>query len=145
MSKLSRTKGATYERELAKRWRESKLWPEARRGIGQARAGGEVCDVEGGPFWVEAKRRKRHDIRGALVQAEQATDGRVPVVVARYDGDPETGAIVAMRIGAFEELVKRAGLDGVWERVEPYPPRDPDEVADMTRRLDAALHDEVST
>ena len=107
MSKLSRTKGAQYERELAKRWRDSGVYVEARRGIGQARAGGECCDVEGTPWWVEAKRRKVHNIRGALVQAEQATDGRPPIVVARYDGDAADRAIVAMRLDVFEALLAR--------------------------------------
>lgn len=115
MSASQRRKGAVYERELAARWRDSGLYPSARRGIGQARAGGEVCDVEGTPWWIETKRRRRHDVRAALVQAEEASDGRTPVAVCRYDGDPDAHALVVMRLSAWEQLVRRAGLDGVWE------------------------------
>lgn len=102
----SRRKGASYERELAKRWRDSGLWPDAQRGIGQARAGSEVPDVEGTPFWVEAKRRKRHNILAAMKQAEEASDGRSALVVARWDGQTADEALVVMRLHTFEDLVR---------------------------------------
>ncbi len=111
----SRRKGAAYERELARRWRDD-LWPDARRGLGQARSGaawrsgGEVPDVDGTPFWVEAKRRKRHDVRGAMRQAvaaaAEAGDERAPLVVARWDGDPADDALVCMRLADFEGLIR---------------------------------------
>jgi len=105
----SRRKGAAYERELARRWRDD-LWPDARRGIGQTRSGGEVPDVDGTPFWVEAKRRKRHDVRGAMRQAvtaaAEAGDERAPLVVARWDGDPADDALVCMRLADFEQLIR---------------------------------------
>lgn len=103
MGRLSRRKGAGWERELAKRWRD--LYPDARRGIGQARSGGDVPDVDGTPWWIEAKRRKRHDVRGAMRQAIDATDGRVPVVVCRWDGDSADDAIVCMRLEDWEALI----------------------------------------
>src|SRR5690606_6910545 len=53
----SRTKGASFEREVARQLRA--LWPGARRGIGQARSGGETPDVIQTPFWIEAKHRKK--------------------------------------------------------------------------------------
>lgn len=107
MSASQRRKGAAYERELAKRWRDDGLYPEAKRGIGQARSGGEVSDVEGTPWWIEAKRRKRHDVRAAMRQAIEASDGRAPVVVARYDGDAADEALVVMRLADWESLVRR--------------------------------------
>ncbi len=105
MGKMSRRKGAQYERDLANRWRDSGLWPDAKRGIGQTRAGGEVPDVEGTPFWIEAKRRKAHNIRASMQQAIDATDGRPPVVIARWDRDSADDAIVCMRLADFERLV----------------------------------------
>lgn len=111
MGARSRRKGAAYERELANRWRDSGLWPEARRGVGQARSGGEVPDVDGTPFWIEAKCQARPNVYAALEQAEEATDGRTPIVVAcrREKGAPGRAAtVVVMRMEAFEALVSAA-------------------------------------
>lgn len=97
MGKLSRTKGASYERTLAVRLQP--LYPKARRGIGQARSAKEVSDVEGTPFWVEAKHKKCPNIWAALQQAKDATDGRPTLVIARRnqaapgDGAPELAAM----------------------------------------------------
>ena len=85
MGKKSRTKGAVGEREAAVfvgQW-----WPGANRGLGQARDGGDACDVEGTPLWLEVKRRKRIGPLAWLRQAEEASDGRLPVVLMRADGD----------------------------------------------------------
>ena len=105
----SRRKGAQYERELAVRWRDSGLFAEARRGIGQTRSGSDVPDVDGTPYWIEAKRRKAHNVRAAMRQAVTATDGRIPVVVARWDGDSADDALVCVRLADFETLL-RSGL-----------------------------------
>lgn len=50
----ARRKGAEYERVVASVLQ--KLWPRARRSIGQARQGHEVPDVQGTPFWVECSK-----------------------------------------------------------------------------------------
>ena len=100
MSKASVTKGKAFERALATLMRS--VWPQARRGIGQARAGGEVPDVDGTPFWLEAKRGKRISIRAAYDQAVEASDGRVPVVVSREDRSP---ALVTMGLEDWLQLV----------------------------------------
>lgn len=122
----SRRKGAQGERDLANRWARPgtvqrsatafpertmpvlvrPLFPEAKRGIGQARSGSEVADVEGTPFWVEVKRRKAINVRASMKQAKDATDGRPPVVVCRWDGDPEDESIVCMRLVDWEELLR---------------------------------------
>jgi len=100
IGRSSRRKGHDYERALATLMRS--VWPEARRGIGQARAGGDVPDVDGTPFWIEAKRGKRISIRAAYEQAVEAADGRVPVVVSREDRSP---ALVTMGLEDWLELV----------------------------------------
>lgn len=117
MGLMSRRKGAAYECELAKRWKDSGLWPLAKRGIGQTRAGGEVPDVEGTPFWVEAKRRKRHNVLAAMKQAEEASDGRPGLVVARWDGQAADEALVVMRLPTFENLLWEA-VDAVLAKLE---------------------------
>lgn len=123
MSRLSRTKGATFERLLAARWRELGLYPEARRGIGQARSGGEVCDVEGTPWWVEAKHRKAVSVPAALKQAGEASDAaftgaewRPPVVIAREHGQRLEHALAVMwRSDALDLLGWPVGLGDVRE------------------------------
>lgn len=97
MGRRSRVKGATWERALAN-FLKGVCWEDAKRGIGQTRAAGEVCDVEGTPLWIEAKVGRRPNIKAALEQAEAATDGRPCVVVARFDGAPLGEAIVACRL-----------------------------------------------
>jgi len=83
---MSRRKGANFERQVANLLRP--LFPSSRRGIGQARSAGEVADVEGTPFWIECKRHKRCRIPAAMRQAQEATDGRPCLVVAKDDYGP---------------------------------------------------------
>ena len=98
----SRRKGARFERELVWRFREVMPGAEVRRGL-QSR-GGEVADVDCPVFWIEAKRGKRPNVRGALRQAEHdAPKGRIPVAVIRDDREP---AFVALSLEDFLDLVR---------------------------------------
>jgi len=99
----SRRKGASWERELANKLRA--WWPSAKRGIGQARSAKEVCDVEGTPFWWEAKHGAQTNPRAALRQAEAATDGRPCVAVCKDDRD---APFVCLRLNTFLDLFDRA-------------------------------------
>lgn len=81
--KMSRDKGkrGEYEaRDFLKRW-----FPEARRGANQSRNGADAADVEGTPFWVEAKLGAKPNVRAALEQAKKATDYRAVLVYIRDD------------------------------------------------------------
>ena len=81
----SRRKGAAYERELVHLFREAMPGAEVRRGL-QSRGGEEVPDVDCPVFWIEAKRGKKPNVRGALRQAiDAAPKGRMPVAVIRDD------------------------------------------------------------
>jgi len=74
---------------------------DVRRGI-QCR-GEEVADVDCPVFWVEAKRGKKPNIRGALRQAiEAAPEGRIPIAVVRDDHAEE---IVTLLLDDFLDLV----------------------------------------
>lgn len=106
--RASRVKGATFERWVASKLRE--IYPDAKRGIGQARSSSEVCDTEGTPWWVEAKRCRKVDYRAALAQACAATmaspgEYRVPIVVAKDDEKPP---VVYMHLEDFLELLRKA-------------------------------------
>ena len=91
----SRTKGASYERELVHVFRDAMPGAEVKRGL-QPRGAHQdsVPDVDCPIYWVEAKRGKKPNPRAALKQAEADTDGRIPVAVIR---DDET-AFVVMRL-----------------------------------------------
>lgn len=86
MGRMQRTKGAAFERLLANLWRA--VASRSRRGIGQARSAGEVCDVEGTRWWIEAKHHARPNILGAWKQATEATDGRPVLVISRANNGP---------------------------------------------------------
>ena len=105
MAKSSRVKGACGEREAAAF--VSQWWPDAKRGLGQARSGGDVPDVDGTPLWLEVKRRKRIAFVDWLRQAERATCGRPPVVLLREDGD--TRWVAMMDAQALLALLHAAG------------------------------------
>jgi hypothetical protein len=110
--KRSRDKGANYERDIARRWRESGLFPEAKRGIGQTRAGGDVPDVDGTPFWVECKDRKSHSsLKAYFKQCAAATDGRTPLVVMHYPQTSLEDSYVALRLKDFEEMLSRLQIN----------------------------------
>jgi hypothetical protein len=66
----SRTKGASYERELAQDLREAG-WSEAKRGCQHA-GGADSPDVVGLPGWhIEAKRVESFNLHKAMEQAER--------------------------------------------------------------------------
>jgi len=88
--KLSRNKGATFERLIATELKE--VHPGARRGVGQTQSAGNGADVEGTPFWIECKHGKQPNIRAAYKQAiearKEADDPRPVLVVSRRDREP---------------------------------------------------------
>lgn len=105
---MSRRKGHNFERELVHMFREAMPGAEVKRGF-QTRDGGEAADVECPHFWVEAKRGKKPNVRGALKQAnEAAPKGRVPVAVIR---DDRAQAFVAISLEDFLDFVNEW-----WER-----------------------------
>jgi len=104
----SRRKGAAFERELVRRFRE--IMPDAgvRRGL-QYRAGQEASDVEVPCFWVEAKHHHRTNVRAAMRQAIDACPpGRWPIAVCK---DDHATPLVTMQLEDFLELVREW-----WER-----------------------------
>jgi len=63
-----REKGKRYERAAAEKLEA--VYPNAKRGIGQMRAANEVPDVDGTPWWVEAKHyTKTPNVHKAFKQA----------------------------------------------------------------------------
>jgi hypothetical protein len=130
MGKMSREKGAAWEREVAKIL--APVLPGARRGIGQARSSSEVADVDVSYLWPECKHGAQVIYRAALRQAIEAerqyrkrnerAPSRVPVVVARdtCQRDP----VVYLRLKDFLPML-RAWVDAGAQAAEPDPPAPP--------------------
>jgi len=104
MGKLSRSKGARFEREVATAFRVA--FPGARRGLGQARSGVDAADVIGIPgYWIECKVGARPNPLAALRQAEGNSNGEVPVAVCKVDRE---GAAVTLPLADFIALLDKA-------------------------------------
>ena len=110
----ARRKGATYQREIANRWRDSGLWPSAQSSIAQTRGGASEPDVIGTEsHWHELKHNKNITPLAALRQAENniaawyekngsgIVDWRA-FAVCRQN---RMGDVVMMRLETYEELV----------------------------------------
>ena len=100
--KLSRNKGAEFERRVAKVLKQ--IWPDARRGVGQYQSSGNGADVEGTDYWVECKKGARPNIQGAFKQALDAKDDRPVLVVSMKDRDRP---LYTIDEETFLNLVKR--------------------------------------
>lgn len=93
LGKRARTKGKTWERTIVRLLRP--IFPDVYRAH-QGRQGGaalgEGADVEGSPWWVEAKHCYTVSVLAALRQAMQVQaakgDDRPPVVIAKVDKPP---------------------------------------------------------
>lgn len=101
MGKRSRTKGHSFEREMA-RYFSKRLGLSVRRGL-QYRDGAECPDIVGVPgFWIECKRMKRVPLSKSMRQAiDDAGEGEIPMVVARSD---RTIPIVVVHPEDLDEL-----------------------------------------
>lgn len=99
MGSAERRKGHDFERKVAKELRE--IFPEAKRGLNQVRLG-EGADVEIPWFFIECKHHKVAPLRSALKQAQDNTDGRMPVAICKDDrADP----IVLMTYEDFKKIL----------------------------------------
>lgn len=132
MSKMQRTKGATYEREICARLSEE-CGRKIQRNIGQARDGG--TDIPFGNFLIECKRRKTlgtiekwlkqakdatacdtcegtgngavHGVEGVCNQCDgEGCSDQIPVVVARSDAGK---SLAILSLDHFLTLVRLAG------------------------------------
>lgn len=104
MGARERTKGAVFERHVASLFRELG-YREAARGLGQARSAGEVPDVAGTPWWIEAKHRKAIDVHGAYAQGVEAANGKASVLaVTKRDRGP---VLVTLSFDDFARMVLR--------------------------------------
>lgn len=105
MGAMQRRKGAAFERVVSTLFRT--IFAGAKRGLGQARSGGEVSDVAGIPdFWPECKHHRRTNARAALAQAIEASTGKglVPIAICKDNGEDPT---VTIRLSDFLDLLRK--------------------------------------
>ena len=100
----SKQKGARYERELAKAFREYGF-EEARRGVQYSGKQGEADDVVGLPhIHIEAKHVERLNLYEAIKQAERdANEDEMPCVFHRRN---RTKTYVTLGLDDFMTLYK---------------------------------------
>lgn len=103
MGKYQRTKGHSWERQVAILMRE--LFPDARRGM-QSRDGADAPDVEGTPYHVECKVGKLPNPRAALYQAIRDAKGKRPAVAVVKDD--RCTPFVVMTLPDWMQLARRA-------------------------------------
>jgi len=129
---MSRNKGKTWERFVARQWSLA-TGVSTLRGLGQPRSGGEVPDVDADGWWIEAKREHKCSPLAALAQAELACgkSGRLPIVVYKDDHLP---ACVALRLPSLLYAL-RLGFTAKGEHSTSGSPR----LAVVTLSLDAWL------
>lgn len=110
MSKSQRTKGASFEREIANDLTAD--WGVLiQRNIGQARDGGD--DITVPPFRIECKRRAGIAVYEWLEQCEAAAElSDIPVVIARAD---HKEAIVIMRYADWKKLAREEIVNPIQE------------------------------
>jgi len=108
MSKLSRDKGARFERAVANLLKPV-FGKNTTRSSGQCFSGDTRADVDCPELWVECKVGKRPNIKAALEQAEdaKASNGsdKKCVAVCKWDREAPTAT---MRLDDFIEILKLA-------------------------------------
>lgn len=109
----SRTKGKVWERLVANMLKPI-FGDSAKRGF-QSRSGRDGCDVEGTPYWLECKHGALVNLRAALKQALEASDGRPVVVCAK---DDRSAPLAVMRLSDWLDLVHAAHAAGVVQGLE---------------------------
>jgi len=86
VGKMQRDKGARFEREVAKIFREALPGCDAKRGLQTRGGAAEVPDVQAGPFAIECKVGKKPPVRFALDTAvEHCPRGCYPMAIIKED------------------------------------------------------------
>jgi len=112
--KMSRNKGATFERYLASVLKL--VWPDARRGRQYDSA--RECDVEGTPLRIEAKHYVNWpDVYGALKQAQDDNvkhgDSRPCMAITKKNRtEPTVTMFLCDFVKFMEEHLYRPDFDG---------------------------------
>ena len=101
MSKLSRTKGHSFEREVAKQLRRMGLFPNAKRKLEYQEDECIGVDLENtGPFAIQCKRYKKYPPMNKIFEVDEA--GKIPVLWCKEDRNVE---LVVLKAKDFISLL----------------------------------------
>ena len=115
MSKISRTRGATFEREIVSDIAVN-LGVKTKRNLDQYQEAG-LGDIILGNYVIECKRRRKIAVYEFIEQADAACkSGQTPLVVMRADGKK---ALAVMR---WEDILKLLGNELNPTEPEPESP-----------------------
>jgi N-dimethylarginine dimethylaminohydrolase len=118
MAKISRQRGATYEREVANDIFEA-LGVRIKRNLKQYQQSDEG-DLILGQYLIECKRRKRIAVHEFMEQADKACEpGQTPVIIMRADGKKSLAML------HLPDLLKLLGNE-----LDPHQSRDESPVGD---------------
>jgi hypothetical protein len=133
MGSMQRTKGHTWEREVAAMFRA--IWPDARRGLTQSRAGDEDADVMLPRFWVECKAMQRVNIEGAFRQATEASrrSGKIPLVCSKSNRREPLATLPLKDFVAILFELEEA------KKAAPYRSEEPFDASDYERPFPAPM------
>ena len=103
MSKLSRTKGHSYEREIAREFKEMGF-PTAERQLEYQISEAFGVDLKNtDPFLVQCKRGRKWASISKIKEIKRAFEQYIPLLITK--GDREE-SVVCMYLRDFKELVK---------------------------------------
>lgn len=101
MGQLSRTKGHSYEREIANLFKE--FFPEAKRNLTETQTGGQGIDlVNTGEFKVQCKRGRKY---APLTKIKEVnwSEPHIPLLITKGDNEK---SMVGLYLEDFKKLLK---------------------------------------
>ncbi|MFZ8933231.1 MAG: hypothetical protein ACO2ZP_04965 [Bacteriovoracaceae bacterium] len=88
--KMSRNKGASYEREVARKFRE--FYPEAKRNVTECQQGQGIDILDTGPLDIQCKRKRKYSPITAIEEVPRV-EGRIPVLITRGDNKEDVACL----------------------------------------------------
>jgi hypothetical protein len=143
MGKLSRNKGANFEREIANEFRKHGF--EARRGGGAQSYAADIApdvvleDLPG--IWIECKKGAKTYPLKALKQAKEACGNATPVAICRDDREK---SIVTIELRFFCDLLSKTFPDVIKVLEQETPEHDSDILPETSDDVQTPLFPESS-
>jgi len=89
----ARTKGHSFERKLAKDFRDRDIFPDAKRHLEMQKEEAKGYDLDNtGPYRIQCKRHKKYAPITAIEEV-QCLEGEIPVLVTKPDNKPAVAVL----------------------------------------------------
>lgn len=107
MGKLSRTKGHSFEREIAKELRDKKIFPEAKRKLEYQIDECIGIDLEGtANLAIQLKRYKKY-VNPSLIEEVKNSKDKIPLLITKAD---KKEAIACLYWSDFLKIIQDIGV-----------------------------------